>query len=187
MFFYLTIRNFRYRAKKNHTQHASYPRARVHPVHIQKFGVGCTGNEIQNNKCNLLSICACTHSHLFVGGTVNRCLPVASRASAWFDQAKGKISRKHACRYSWTMSAITAVEEAFKVLGDPSLPMVKRVRTSKEILFMTDTPTRMLENATFGKLPFILCLNLIPSVMLISRISQANYWWSSVRKMTAQF
>ena len=121
----------------------------------------------------------CTHPHLFVGGTVNRCLPVESRTSAWFDKAKGKISRKHACRYSWTMSAITAVEEAFKVLGDPSLPMVERVRTGKDILFMADTPTRLLENATFGKLLFILCLNLIPSVMLISRFSQANYWWSS--------
>ena len=105
----------------------------------------------------------------------------------------GSIRRKEKSRESTPvvtpgrMSAVNAVEEAFKVLGDPSLPMVERVRSGKDILLMADTPTRLLENATFGKLPFILCLNLIPSVMLISRSSQANYWWSSARKTTAQF
>jgi hypothetical protein len=64
MLFYLTICNVRYRAKKNHTQHASYPGARVYPVHIQKFGVGCTGNEIQSKKRNLLSICL--HASTFI-------------------------------------------------------------------------------------------------------------------------
>ena len=69
---------------------------------FKNLALGVQVMKSQNNKCNLLSICVCTHPHLFVGGTVNRCLPVESRASAWFDQAKGKISRKHACRYSWT-------------------------------------------------------------------------------------
>ena len=65
----------------------------------------------------------------------------------------GSIRRKEKSRESTPvvtpgrMSAVNAVEEAFKVLGDPSLPMVERVRTGKDILRLADTPTKIIENA----------------------------------------
>ena len=47
-----------------------------------------------------------------------------------------------------------AVEEAFKVLSDPKMPMVERVREGRHILSQADTPTKLIENARLGKSHF---------------------------------
>ena len=62
---------------------------------------------------------------------------------------KSRIKRKPVVTPG-RMATPKAGEEAFKVLGDATLPMTERARVGRQMLQMADTPSKIIDNAQFA-------------------------------------